>query len=104
MPVYGVNLPNLFVLTYKGAEPDKQFYINVYNSGLIFTTEDIKNYIEQLKLPHSEIFFQPTNNIEIVKRGLRNLITSYEHAEDSFRKAEMEQLLIAMSDGDKKLD
>ena len=34
LPIFGVNLPNLFVLTYKS---DKlQFYINVFNRGLIF--------------------------------------------------------------------
>ena len=35
-PVYGVNLPNLFVLTYK--QKGLQFYINVFNKGLIFKT------------------------------------------------------------------
>ncbi len=32
LPVYGVNLPNLFILTYKHPVVD-QFYINVYNKG-----------------------------------------------------------------------
>jgi len=35
LPVYGVNLPNLFMLTYK--TKDVQFYINVFNRGLIFS-------------------------------------------------------------------
>lgn len=34
MPVYGVNLPNLFILTYKSESV--QFYINAFNKGLIF--------------------------------------------------------------------
>ena len=38
LPLYGINLPNLFVLTYK--DKDKQFYINVFNRGLIFTKND----------------------------------------------------------------
>ena len=34
LPVYGVNLPSLFVLTYK--KGDEQFYINAFNKGLNF--------------------------------------------------------------------
>ena len=34
MPVQGVNLPNLFILTYK--DDNHQFYINAFNRGLIF--------------------------------------------------------------------
>jgi hypothetical protein len=43
MPIYGVNLPNLFVLTYK--KDDLQCYINVFNKGLIFNKVDIDNYL-----------------------------------------------------------
>ncbi|HAI74871.1 MAG TPA: hypothetical protein DCM08_01375, partial [Microscillaceae bacterium] len=46
MPVFGVNLPNLFVLTFKSEEV--QFYINVFNKGLVFSRGDIDSYIAQL--------------------------------------------------------
>jgi hypothetical protein len=34
LPIFGVNLPNIFVLTYK--KGNLQFYINVFNQGEIF--------------------------------------------------------------------
>ncbi|MES2796211.1 MAG: transglutaminase-like domain-containing protein, partial [Bacteroidota bacterium] len=52
LPIYGVNLPNLFVLTYKSEAV--QFYINVFNRGLVFYKSDIDNYIGQLNLKTSE--------------------------------------------------
>lgn len=91
LPVYGVNLPNLFILTYKieGA----QFYINVFNKGLVFTREDIDNYITQLNIAKNDIFYEPCNNVDIVTRVLRNLVVSFEKLGDTERVEEINQLL-----------
>lgn len=97
MPVFGVNLPNLFILTYKGV--DKPFYINVYNSGLIFSREDIDNYIKQLKVNANDIFYQPCSNLSIIRRCIRNLIGAYEHNSMPEKVAEMEEILAMISDG-----
>ncbi len=91
MPVYGVNLPNLFVLTYK--KDDLQFYINVFNKGLIFNKTDIDNYIAQLNLEPNDIYYQPCANLEIVRRVLRNLIMAYEKAGDDSYKDELTKLI-----------
>lgn len=76
LPIYGVNLPNLFIVTYK--TKSTQFYINVFNNGIIFTTEDIDNYIDQLHLSKQDVYYQPCSNVDIVVRALRNLISSFE--------------------------
>jgi len=39
LPLYGVNLPNLFILTYK--TPETQFYVNVFNKGIVFSRAGI---------------------------------------------------------------
>lgn len=91
MPVYGVNLPNLFVLTYK--KDELQFYINVFNKGLIFNKTDIDNYIAQLNLEPNDIYYQPCANLEIVRRVLRNLIMAYEKAGDDSYKDELTKLI-----------
>jgi regulator of sirC expression with transglutaminase-like and TPR domain len=91
MPVYGVNLPNLFVLTYK--KDELQFYINVFNKGLIFNKTDIDNYIAQLNLEPNDIYYQPCSNLEIVRRVLRNLIMAYEKAGDDLYKDELTNLI-----------
>jgi len=89
--VFGVNLPNLFVLTYK--HEAIQFYINVFNRGLIFNTVDIDNYLAQLNLPQNESYYQPCSPIEIVRRVFRNLTMAYEKAGELERKEEVEQLI-----------
>jgi len=94
LPIYGVNLPNLFICTYK--TKGRQFYINAFNKGLIFSRSDIENYIQQLHLNEEDIFFQPCSNEEIIKRSLRNLIVSFEKLGDHPRSDEVKQLLKAI--------
>ena len=96
LPIYGVNLPNLFILTYKLGE--KSFYINVFNRGLIFTKEDIDNYLENLQLEKQDIFYEPCNNLDIVFRALRNLIVSFEKLGDYHKSNEMKIILQKMDD------
>ncbi|MDF5691202.1 transglutaminase-like domain-containing protein [Aquirufa aurantiipilula] len=90
-PVYGVNLPNLFVLTYK--QKGVQFYINVFNKGLIFNRVDIDNYLAQLNLAPNEIYYNPCSNLEIIRRVLRNLIMAYDKAGDEEHKNELSQII-----------
>ena len=94
LPIYGVNLPNLFICTYK--TEDRQFYINAFNKGLIFSRSDIENYIQQLHLNEEDIFFQPCTNEDIIKRSLRNLIVSFEKIGDHQKSDEVKQLLKAI--------
>ncbi len=96
LPVYGVNLPNLFILTYKSE--NTQFYINAFNKGLIFTKTDIDNYLSHLNLSPMDIFYQPCTNIEIIHRVLRNLIVSFEKLGDSYKVEEVKRLLSCISD------
>ncbi len=91
MPVFGVNLPNLFVLTYKS--PDKIFYINAFSRGLIFSRSEIDSYIAQLHLPQKEMFYEPCTNLDIVKRVLRNLMLSFEQLGERNEIADLEKLM-----------
>jgi regulator of sirC expression with transglutaminase-like and TPR domain len=96
MPVFGVNLPNLFILTYKDST-HKQFYINAFNRGLIFSREDIDNYIAELRITPEEQFYQPCDNRDIIKRCLRNLINSFDKLGDHAKSDEIKQLLKTLS-------
>lgn len=98
LPVYGVNLPSLFILTYKSEE--QQFYINAFNRGLIFQKHDIDNYIQQLKLQPLDMFYQPCSNADIIRRVLRNLVVSFEKLKDYEKADEIKMLLEILSDGD----
>jgi len=97
LPVSGVNLPNLFILTYK--DDNHQFYINAFNRGLIFSKQDIENYISELHLVPQNSFFGPCTNIEIIRRALRNLTMSFEKMGEHAKAEEVKLLLVEISDG-----
>ncbi len=98
LPVNGVNLPNLFVLTYKDSK-HAQFYINVFNKGLIFSRQDIENYINELHLTHQPSFFEACSNLEIVRRVFRNLIMSFDKMGEHAKAEEVKELLLIIADG-----
>jgi regulator of sirC expression with transglutaminase-like and TPR domain len=102
MPVYGVNLPNLFILTYKSEAV--QFYINAFNKGLIFSKADIDNYLSHLNINPLDIFYQPCSNLDIARRMLRNLSVSFEKLGDAVKVEEIKLLLDSISDGKELID
>lgn len=91
IPIYGVNLPNMFIMTYKS--PDTQFYINAFNRGMIFPKNEITNYLEQLNIKPNRIFYDPCSNLDIVQRVLRNLAISFEKLGEVEKMREVEMLL-----------
>jgi regulator of sirC expression with transglutaminase-like and TPR domain len=97
LPVYGVNLPNLFVLTYRDGA--NTFYINAFNKGLIFSRQDIENYIHELRLTPQASFFEPCSNLEIIRRVLRNLIMSFDKMGEHEKAEEVKELLLIIADG-----
>ncbi len=98
LPVHGVNLPNLFVLTYKD-DKHAQFYVNVFNKGLIFSKQDIENYINELHLTHQDSFFEPCSSLEIIRRVFRNLIMSFDKMGEHAKAEEVKELLLIIADG-----
>ena len=98
LPIYGVNLPNLFILTYK--KGDVQFYINAFNRGIIFSREDIDQYISQLQLQREEKFYEPCSNMDLISRTLRNLSVSFEKLGELAKKEEINELISLLNDND----
>ncbi|WP_041650046.1 transglutaminase-like domain-containing protein [Marivirga tractuosa] len=97
LPIYGVNLPNLFIITYKNEE--LQFYVNAFNRGLIFSKKDIDNYLANLNLTPKPIYYEPCSNEDIIKRVLRNLILAFEKLGEHHKSEEVKELLIEVSGG-----
>lgn len=91
LPVYGVNLPNLFILTFDDPAYT-QFYINAFNRGLIFSREDIDNYISELRITPESSYYDKCDNRKIIKRSLRNLINSFEKIGDHAKSEEVKLL------------
>lgn len=97
MPVYGVNLPNLFIVIYK--DEKVPFYINAFNKGLIFSRQDIENYIHELRLTPQDSFFEPCTSLEIIRRVFRNLIMSFDKMGEHEKAEEVKELLLLIADG-----
>jgi len=99
MPVYGVNLPQHFVLAYtdnyqtNNGENEVLFYINAFNRGQIFGKHDVISFLNQLKFSMVPEFFLPCNNIAIIARVLRNLWNYYDSNNNHQKANEIERLL-----------
>ncbi|WP_222537352.1 transglutaminase-like domain-containing protein [Pedobacter polysacchareus] len=98
IPVYGVNLPQHFILGYideskrEGNEFGVLFYINAFNKGAIFGKHDVDQFLRQLGLDPMPGFYAPCSNVEIIRRILRNLISSYENLGSADKVAELKEL------------
>lgn len=97
LPVFGVNLPNLFMLLYRDESQD--LYINAFNRGLIFTRQDLENYIHEIHLTPQASFFEPCGEEEIIRRALRNIVMAFEKIGEHARAEEVKQLLFLISEG-----
>jgi regulator of sirC expression with transglutaminase-like and TPR domain len=108
IPIYGVNLPQHFILSYQDNEEDAPeelekidgvlFYINAFNKGFVFAKRDIDYFLKQLNLEPMEDYYKPCANSEILKRVVRNLVNSYEKS-GSIEKSEELNKLYDILDG-----
>lgn len=91
MPVYGITLPQHFVVSFHKdflSESDSQawiknsilFYINPFNKGIIFNRDDITIFLKKLHVTPKPYHYLPSSNIEILAALLNSLIVSYELA------------------------
>jgi regulator of sirC expression with transglutaminase-like and TPR domain len=90
IPVFGVNLPQHFVLAYvndyanlydtnhKTLSDNILFYVNPFSKGLIFQQKDIDSFLKQLNIEPENKYYLPCSNLEILKRVLNNLVFSFE--------------------------
>jgi regulator of sirC expression with transglutaminase-like and TPR domain len=100
IPIYGVNLPQHFILAYvSDLAPDPPgmddvlFYINPLNKGTVFTKKEIELFIQQLKINPDRSYFAPCSNIDIIKRLIGNLILSYTQLGYPDKIEDLERLL-----------
>lgn len=103
LPIYGVNLPNHFVLAYMDSKYSSfsinqqnefgvLFYINAFSKGSIFDTNEIKDFLNGLNLQHHREYFEPCSNTSIIKRMLTNLISAFQQVGHAEKVAELKTL------------
>lgn len=89
IPVYGVNLPEHFILAYvdqaaglpSTPQEDQDrvlFYINPFSRGSVVSKKEIEAFVRQQRLEPKPEFFAPCSNLSIIRRLLNNLMASYE--------------------------
>ncbi|MBC8147677.1 MAG: hypothetical protein H8E98_06800 [Bacteroidetes bacterium] len=102
VPIYGVNLPEHFILSYtqelisdftKIKDSNVLFYINAFNKGTIFSINELQLFLKQLKLKPNEMYFNPCDNVQIIRRLIYNLTTAYEKLGYPDKMSELDKLL-----------
>lgn len=88
LPVFGVNLPDHFVLAYTNEgnedkisfikENEVLFYINPFSRGTVFSRRELEMFVNQLNIEPQEYFFTPCSNFDIIIRLLNNIRSSFE--------------------------
>lgn len=102
IPIYGVNLPQHFILAYLDdseaaeklplAQRETLFYINAFNRGMVFGRKEIDQFLQLIKLPAEERFYRACDVFDIVVRVFNNLITSFEEDKKPEKVAEVTSL------------
>lgn len=103
LPIFGVNLPEHFILAYKdeeytpmesGDEADSiLFYINPFSRGTVFGKKEIDAFLKQLKLTPDLAYYLPCSNADMIARMVRNLINSYDRLGYAPKKEELTIIL-----------
>ena len=87
LPVYGVNLPENFIMCYVDKdEKDKvnphqskvKFYLNTFAKGAIFSEREVDQFLNQLKRAKKPEYYAPCTNSTILLRMVTNLIFAYQ--------------------------
>ena len=89
LPIYGVNLPNHFILAYmdnngtnlfmsNGNEYGVLVYLHTFSKGSIFQKEDIQQFLQSIQVTPDASHFQPCSNSDIIRRMLTNLIAAFQ--------------------------
>lgn len=105
IPVYGVNLPNHFLLAYmdvnsvtevrEGQEmknTDVLFYINPFSGGTMIHKDEIDEYLYYLELSQKVAYYRPCTNDAFIARMINNLIYSYTQFENPEKVEELKKL------------
>jgi len=103
LPVYGINLPNHFVLGYldendlnglfdKSDRSGVLFYINAFSKGGVFNKKEIAAFLENIDRKNDRQYYEPCSNSAILSRMLLNLMSAYRKRRDEEKFAEIKQL------------
>jgi regulator of sirC expression with transglutaminase-like and TPR domain len=100
IPIYGVNLPEHFIVAYMSdASPESHvlFYVNPFSKGSVFDKKEIDSFLKQLNVPEEKDYYRPCSNLLILQRLIRNLMYSYQKAGNHENIDELQLLMDAIN-------
>ncbi|MFM8493444.1 MAG: transglutaminase-like domain-containing protein [Bacteroidota bacterium] len=116
LPIYGVNLPQHFVLAYleqgsysgqnksedfqQGSYRRPLFYINAFNMGSVFGKRDVDQFLKMVQVEPKDQFYRACTNTEILLRLCANLESSYRDAEEFHKISEIQALQKLIKDNE----
>lgn len=109
LPVFGVNLPEHFILAYQDIRGNSReeytypeagvvFYINAFSRGSIFLKSDIDQFLKKLDLQQNRSFYEPCTNIDMIRRLIRNLAFSWQKLGEPEKVHEISGLLDCLNE------
>lgn len=104
IPVYGVDLPEHFILAYKNEslasmlfnlrnEERILFYVNPLNKGSVFSRREIDLFLKRLNLAYDARYYEPCGNEQVLRLLLESLIKAYREDGRKEKVEELETLL-----------
>jgi regulator of sirC expression with transglutaminase-like and TPR domain len=106
LPVYGVDLPQHFILAYTRRPIDEKkpfldasevlFYINPFRQGAVFTIKQIEHYLKQMNVAMQPSHFLPCNNQMIIRRMMAEILQSYTRSGKEEMVRELQALMKAL--------
>lgn len=104
LPVYGVNLPNSFVLAFMDYNQSNfvinqqndfgvLFYINPRSFGEILDASEIDAFLTARNLDPNRSHFEPSSNSRLIKRMLEDLMLSFYHIGEEQKASDLNELI-----------
>ena len=91
LPVFGINMPIHFMLTYIG---DREgFLVDPYDNGAVVSYDQCYFFLKKNNIAPKPEYFQMASDMDILIRTIRNLIQSYEHKEQLEKVEDLKKLL-----------
>ncbi len=106
IPLYGINLPEHFVLGYRDEntaipilrQTDRQrilFYVNCFSKGDVCGRKEIDAFLKQLKIKPEPQYYEPCTTVDMIQRLIRNLMNSFYKLGEMDKVSELELLMKA---------
>ena len=113
LPIFGVNLPQHFVMAFMPSLFDEStgdfskkyqlnkddyvgdplFYIDAFSEGLPFDKDRLNTFLKEVKVEPNDNYYEPCSNLEIVQRIARNLKFSLTQKSDTKRLLLLDEII-----------